>query len=268
LTKFWIGLGTIGFLGLTARFWRTRLIGWIACAYLAFLVVSLMFFDHGIVLDPRILMPVGVMTLIGVMTFLTQFMRIVRGRAGAARPAWVRRVAACVLFLAACYLINYLDECAGQTSQMLARYVRRGCGYETLQRSALIAQVAQLPLDTVPVSARPDVMHFLIGRGGLIVPPESSRDHRWADRIRETLRGNKVVFVDAFRISGLPAGGRLKNMKRWFHLEPLARDKDGGLYWVKPRGGQLADSDSTSSREKSMEIAGRGRRMGGKSRAD
>ncbi len=228
LTTFWLGLAALVALAGIAAFRRTRLIGCIGLGYVAFIFICLLFVDHWIPLDMRILMPVGLMMLVAAMTVLARALRALHDR----------RVQMCVIFLAACYLINLGAARMQRSAEMLAYYAKSGHGFERLDcaRSPLMARVAQLPADVIIASGRADAVHFLTGRWGLTVPLQSSGlDDALISSIATTLRRQRVVFIDTSLLNGLPNGARLGELQKWFDLELLAKEKDGRLYWVKER---------------------------------
>ncbi len=226
-TQFWVGLRPLALLGIAALFWRTRLFGCIGLSYIAFIIGSLLFIDRGIPLDGRILLPAGLMVLIVAMTFLARALPLVRDR----------RFAACAIFLTAYFLVVNLDSRGQQTHFMLRQFALRGFGFEALypSRSPLMAKLMQLPPDIVPVSGKPYVVRVLVGRAGLNAPSDASWDELRPSRIHDTLRQHRLVFVDTPLLSGLPWRARLRVMKWYFDLEPLASERDGTLYWVKER---------------------------------
>ncbi len=244
-TKFWLGLAALGALAGIAAFRRTRLIGCIGLGYAAFAFASLLLGEHGNPYDGPIPVPIGLMLLIAVMTVLARGLRVLH-----IRPALM-----CLMFVVACYLINLAAAGAQQSAELLAGYAQSGYGFERLDcaRSPLMARVAQLPADVIIASGRPDAVYFLTGRWGLSVPLRSSRagrDDSLMCSIAKTLRRQRVVFIDTPMLSGPSPKARLRVMKWWFDLEPLASETDGTLYWVKERPENPAEVTSASGERK------------------
>ncbi len=222
------GVVTLGGLAAGAMFRRTRLIGFIALGYLLFIEMTILFGESAIWLDVRLLMPLGVMLLIIAMVMLTEVVR--------AMPGW--RLKASVLCVAVFCLFNYSTMRVAQSAQGLSEHWRWGHGYQNLdiQHSPLMARLAELAPDVVPVSGEPMILRFLSGRRGVRVPidPSGASDAQ-VTAIRALLEKNRVLFVDMLALDYKSVGACRREMNRWFDLEPFANEKDGTLYWVKLR---------------------------------
>lgn len=199
--------------------------------YLAFLLVSLSFFDAQTSLDTRILSPVFVTGLIALCAAVTERLR--------AAPARVRRFALIIgLMMGSAFLVS-----AWRMASSLHGGAHKGYVSETWTQSRLLQQVDSFPDSTLIYSNGHDLIYLFTGKRAIGLPKEISPNSlrvnaRFEQEVREmgaAVRdsGGLLVYFDALveRRWYLPSEQELQDR---LPLERVSRwQEEGTLYRIE-----------------------------------
>ncbi len=220
---------TVGILAAAIYWRRTRLLGVIGAAYLAFVLASLTTVDSGIRLDSRILAPVLPLLLIVAVTAVALALRSIQDRRDQA-------FAVCVALV---ILFDYAGLRAQRSMTELLDHIENGFGVESSGwlNSPILQRIRDLPTDVVPISGRATVLQYLTGRAGLSKPVDpSGADDPQVQRIAQRLRTNRCALVELDRLRDSEDAEDVECFQNWFDVEFIARERDGALYWIRNKG--------------------------------
>jgi len=209
-----------------------------AGAYVAVLVLDLLLIDASALLDKRLLLPLHVVAIVGILALAQR-----RVMNGALRVVTIGVLGLLVVFQvgeATVWVRNSVDDGGAR---------RGGYASSVWRESPVIAALHNLPPDVAVYSNGPDAIWFLTGRATSTLPPEkdyltgeANPDYRAElAEMTERVRADNGVVVYFSAIKSRPYLPTEEELRRAMALHEVSSDRIGTIYELpRPNWGHLS----------------------------